>query len=72
MVIGDARRGIALGITFVNVVAGVVEEDAEAGLGTASLGQAAGRRVVVVAAKIAQARQTEQSQPMPVPMIVPS
>ena len=47
-------RGVALAVALVDVVAVVVEEDAEARLGAAALGQAAGGLVVVVAAEVAE------------------
>ena len=52
--IGDAGRGVALAIAFVNVVAVVVEEDAEAHLVAGALGQSAGGLVLVVAAEVAE------------------
>ena len=44
----------ALPVAAVDVVAGVVEEDSQSGLGAVALGAAAGGQVLVVAREIAQ------------------
>ena len=71
VVVGDARRGVALPVAQVDVVAAVVEEDAQAGLCPAALGASAGPRSGCRRAKFTST-PTELSQPMPEPMIVPS
>ena len=50
--VGDVRRGIPLPVALIDVVAGVVEEDSQAGLRPITLGPSAGGFVAVVSAPI--------------------